>query len=132
MDFGDSKIQDFGATATGDEKVCGLDVAMEDARGVSGVQAVEDFHGHAQQGLRVESATSDAFLQRGSVQKLHGEEGAAILLADVVHGADVLVIQGGCGARLAPESRQRVGVCGELGRQELSATGRWRRVSSAL
>ena len=43
----------------------------------------------------------------------------ALVLADVVDGADVGVVERGGGARLAAEARQRGGVAGHLFGQEL-------------
>ena len=56
----------------------------------------------------------DALLQRGALQVLHDDEGAAVLLADVVNRADVGVIQGGGGAGLAPETVQGVAGRGRI------------------
>ena len=57
---------------------------------------------------------NDALLQGGSVQELHDDEGAAVLLADVMNRADVRVIQSGSGARFAPETVQGFRVAGEF------------------
>ena len=61
----------------------------------------------------------DALLQRGALQILHGDEGAAVLLADIMNGADVGMIQRGRGSSLALEPAQRLTVAGEFVRQEL-------------
>src|ERR1035441_3397989 len=58
-------------------------------------------------------------LQRSSVQELHGDEGAAVLLADVIYRADVWVIQGGSGSRLAPETNHGIRVASEFAGQKL-------------
>src|ERR1017187_7402841 len=60
-------------------------------------------------------------LQRSSVQELHGDEGAAVLLADLIYRADVWVIQGGSGAGLAPEAIQGLRMPGEFAGQELES-----------
>src|SRR5438128_1194216 len=57
-------------------------------------------------------------LQRLAFQKLHGDESLPLLLADVVDGADVRVIEGGRGLRLASETGQRLKVSGNFFRQE--------------
>ena len=59
------------------------------------------------------------FFQRAALQILHGDEGAAVLLADVMNGADVGMIQGGRGPSLALESAQRLPVASQIVRQEL-------------
>ncbi len=53
------------------------------------------------------------------VQKLHGDEGLAVLLADFVDGADVGMVQSGGGLRFALEARQRLRILGNIVGQEL-------------
>ena len=54
-----------------------------------------------------------------AVEQLHDDEVLAVVLADVVDRADVRVVERRGDARLPPESLERVGARGELGRQEL-------------
>ena len=61
----------------------------------------------------------DHFFQRAAFQILHGDEGAAVLLADVVNGADVGMVQSGGGPRFALEPAQRLPVARQVVRQEL-------------
>jgi hypothetical protein len=51
-------------------------------------------------------------LQRPTIQKLHRNEVLTVLLADVVNGADVVVIQCGCGFGFAAKSFQGLTVMG--------------------
>jgi hypothetical protein len=57
-------------------------------------------------------------LQRHSVQKLHGDEGLAALVINLVNGADVRMIQGGRSLRFALESGQSLRVFGDFIGQE--------------
>ena len=41
----EAEVENFGVAALGDENICGLDVAMDDAFGVRGVERVGDFDG---------------------------------------------------------------------------------------
>jgi hypothetical protein len=52
--------------------------------------------------------------QRVAIEKFHGNECARIMLADVVNGADVGMIQRGSGLRFALESRQCLRVFGNF------------------
>ena len=61
----------------------------------------------------------DSVLQRGAFEILHDDKGAAILLADIVNGADVRVIQRRRGSSLAAKATQRVRVASQFVRQEL-------------
>jgi len=71
-------------------------------------------------------------LHREAVQKLHGDEAFAFVLADFVDGADIGMVQGGSGPRLAPESLERLRVLRDILGRNLSATNRPSEVSSAL
>ena len=66
------------------------------------------------------------------VQKLHGDEGFAVLLADVVDRADIGMIQRGCGLGFELKAGQRVRIVGNLLRQELEGDEAMQAVSSAL
>ena len=57
--------------------------------------------------------------QSFAVEKLHGNELLAVLLTDVVDGADVGMIQSGSGARLALEALQRQRILSKIFREEL-------------
>jgi len=58
-------------------------------------------------------------LQCHAIQVLHGDEHLTVLLIDLVNGADVGVIQGGCRLRLALEAGQSLWIFGYLVRQKL-------------
>src|SRR5216683_5546772 len=70
-------------------------------------------------GLKITADVQPEMLQCHAIKKLHGDEGAAVLLADVVNGADVGMIQGRRGLRLTPEASQRLGVFGDIIRKKL-------------
>jgi hypothetical protein len=107
----------------GDEQIRRLDVAVDDPGTVCGLERVGNLDRERQQHVDLERAPGDAMLQRHPVEKLHHEERAAVLLADIVDGADVGVIQRRCGLRLAAESDQGLGIVGEVRRQELQRDG---------
>ena len=68
-----------------------------DALGVRGVERIGNFDGDIEQAVEFQRAAVDQVLQSGAVQKFHGDEGFAVLFADIVDGADVGMIQrGGC------------------------------------
>ncbi len=110
-DLGQPEIQDLGVAARRDEDVGGLDVAVDNPDGVCGIKGVGDFDAERQQGLHVETAiTGNSLLQRGALQILHGDEGAAVLFSDVMNRADVGMIQGRGGPGLALKTVQRLRV----------------------
>src|ERR1700690_1466020 len=57
-------------------------------------------------------------LQSHAVQKLHGNERPAVLLANVINRADVGMIQRGCGLRFALKTGQGLRIAGNVFRQE--------------
>ena len=87
---------------------------MGDPHGVRGIQRVGDFDAERQQRLAVETAMRrNALLQRGALQILHGDEGAALLFADVMNRANVGMIQRRRGPGLALKTVQRLGVASQ-------------------
>ena len=76
--------------------------------------------------------TRNAVLQRFAVEKFHGNEMLAVLLADVMNCADVRMIQCGRGLRFAAESFERRRVVEHFSRQEFQSNGAMESVSSAL
>ncbi len=59
-----------------------LDVAMNDAFGLSGVQSVGDLDGENR--FRFQRQVVDFMLERYAVQELHGDGNLALMVADVV------------------------------------------------
>ena len=63
----------------------------------------------------------DPVLQRQAIQKLHGDERLAVVLADLVNRADVGMVQRRGRLRFAPEALQRLRVLGHIIGQELQS-----------
>ena len=57
------------------------------------------------------------FAQRLALEQLRDDERRAVVLADVVDGQNVRMVQRGGGARLLLEASQTLGIPGERGRQ---------------
>ena len=55
-DFGEAEIENLGVAALGDENIRGLDVAMNDAFGMGGVERVGDFDGKIEQRIEYRRA----------------------------------------------------------------------------
>ena len=71
-----------------------LEVAMDDPLFVSGIEPVGDLNGDLDQAVAVERAVVDDARQRPALEKLHHQKGPAVVVADLVNGADVRVIEG--------------------------------------
>jgi hypothetical protein len=112
-DFGEAEVENFCLAARGDENVGGFYVAMDDAFGMSGIERVGDVHGEFEQCVEIERAAGDSVLERFAFEALHGDEGFAVFLADVVDGANIGVIEGGGGLGFALEPGEGLGIFGD-------------------
>ena len=92
---------------------------MDDSFAVRGFERVGDLNADVEYGLSVERSAGDTVLQRHPIQKFHGDEGLAVLLPDVIDGANVRVAESGRGLRLTLKTGQRLWVSGNFLRQEL-------------
>src|SRR6516165_10520774 len=104
--------------ALGDEQICGLDVAVNDAFRMRSVKRIGNLDRELQQKIGLKGLTTDAVLERDAFEVLHDDEGLAVLLVDFVNGANVRVVQGGGGSRLALKALQRLRVAGDIFREE--------------
>src|SRR6516165_7993526 len=99
-------------TTLGNEDVCWLDVSVDDAFGVSGVQSIGHANGYIQQRFQFHGTAGNRVLERLSVQEFHSDEGFAIFRADVVNRADVWVVQSRSSFGLSPKSLHCLTVVG--------------------
>ena len=74
--------------ALGHKNIRRLDVAMDNSQRVGGIQAISNFDAEREQCLQFHGTVADDVLQRRAVEVLHDDERFAILLSDVVNGAD--------------------------------------------
>jgi hypothetical protein len=61
-DFGETEIENFDVAALGDENVGGLDVAVDDAFGVRGIEGVRDLNGDVEETIEFDRLTGDDVL----------------------------------------------------------------------
>ena len=100
---GETEVEDFGQAAIGKHDVGGLEVAMEDAEGVGGGEAVGDLDADGEDELQAGWAFGDELIEGLAGDVLHDDEGFLAFFADFVDGADVGVLDGGSHARLAKD-----------------------------
>src|SRR6266566_3718519 len=118
-EFGQAEVEDFGVAAIRDKEVRGLNVAMNDAFGVRGIQGVGDLDAQREQSFQFHGTAGNAVLQGCAFQKLHGNERLPFLFPDVVDGADVGMIQGGRSLCFSLESGESMRITGYILRQKL-------------
>ena len=84
-----AEIQELGLAARGHENVGGLEVAMNDAFLVRGIQRVGDLHTNLDDGLDCKNTPGDTFLERFTLEQLHHDERLPIVFPNFVNSADV-------------------------------------------
>ncbi len=114
-----TEVEHLGVTAPGHEDVGRLDVAMDDARSVRGVERVGNLDPKLDQLFERHRPVADPVFQRLAFEKLHRDEPLPAVLADLVNRADVRMVQRRRGARLAHEAVGRGAIAGQLIGQEL-------------
>src|ERR1700719_2502156 len=120
-DLAQAEIEDLRVPPLGNEDVCGLDVAMNDAFRVGGIQSIGNLNSEQEDDFRFQRSARDSVLESCSFQKLHGDEGPAGFLANVINGADVRMIQGGGSFGFTPAPAERMRIAGNIIRQELES-----------
>ena len=94
-------------------------IAMEHAARVRCLQGVRDLRSEVEQGFELQRTRAQPLLERFTLEKLHGDEGAAAVLVHVVDRADVGVLEGRCRAGLTLQALEGVVVAGEILRKKL-------------
>jgi hypothetical protein len=117
-DFGEAEVENFGVSAAGDENVGGLDVAMDDTFGVSGVECVGDVERDGKHRFQVHGASVDRVLESFALEALHSDEGVATVFANVVNGANVGMIQSGSSFSLASKTLESLRIVRDVLRQK--------------
>jgi hypothetical protein len=113
----DAEVGDDGAIGVAlDQDVVGLEIAVNDADRVRGLEALADLD---REHLEAAPAHRRAELlrERFAFDELHGEEAIARVIADVEHARDVLVLHAAREPYFATEPLERV--VGEAGAQDL-------------
>ena len=72
--LGETEIQHLGLAAIGDEDIGRLDVAMDDALRVGGIERIRDLHGELQQRLGVDRLAGDGVLEGLALHQLQRDE----------------------------------------------------------
>src|SRR5229473_3561613 len=101
------------------EDIGRLYVTMNDPCRMGGIQSIGDLDAEREQGVQFHRTSGDFMFQRGALEKLHGDEGFSVLIADIMDGADIGMIQcRGC-LRLPLEPSERLGVACDVFGEEL-------------
>src|SRR3954468_16455858 len=104
--------------APGNKDVRRLDVSMDYACTVGGVQRVGDLSGQWQQSLGCKRTPAQTLLQGDAIYKFHGDKRFAIFLSEIVDGADIGMVQSRRGFRFTAKPLQRRSILGNIFGQE--------------
>src|SRR3984885_4928211 len=118
-----TEVQQLGLPALGHENVCWLDVAVNNAFGVRGIERVGNFNGKIQQGFGVDRPPGDAVFQRLPLKEFHDDESLSIFLVNLMDGADVGMVQRRCGAGFTLKAVQGLAIFGKFVRKKLERDG---------
>jgi hypothetical protein len=91
--FGQSKVEDLGLSPLGNEEVRRLEIAVDNARAMCNVQGIRNLHTEVYDLLGGHGMALDAVLQGGAFEVLHDDVVAVVIIADVIDGADVRMIE---------------------------------------
>ena len=103
---------------------------MHDARGMRLGETLRDLMSDVGE-LSCETADGEQVAQGLALRPFHGDERHADLMADVMDGQDIGMIQGGGRLGLLLEPTETIGIVGEPPRRTLMAIERLSRVSRA-
>ena len=117
--LGQAEVEHLGVTSLGHENVGGLDIAVHDSGGMRRIECIRNFDPQPQNLVNFHRAPADPVFQGHPFEKLHRDEGMAILFANIVDGADVGMIESGGGLGLTSKSRQRLCISSHLVGQKL-------------
>ena len=106
--FRQAEVQQFHRALGGQKDVGGLDVPMDEASGMSGIESPGDLDPGVHHHIGGERRLTQAIVHSCTFQILDHQIGPAIPFADVMQRADVVVIQGSDRTGLAFEASHRV------------------------
>jgi hypothetical protein len=92
---------------------------MDDAFRVRGVQRIGNFNARRNHRLHIHRPAQDGVLQRHTIEELHHDKRASVLLANIVNCANVGMVQRRRRLRFTPKTAQGLRIFGDFVGQEL-------------
>src|SRR6476469_7195978 len=94
----------------GHKNIGGFNIAMNNAFFMGGFQRIGYLNAEFRQPFGWNRSLFRNVLESAPLQKLHSDEGMALILIDSIDGADMRVIKCRSSLRLALEARERAGI----------------------
>ena len=112
VELGEAKIENFDGVF-GDHQVFWLQIAMDNASFVGPGKSFGNLHGDSNHFADREITGGEKFAQGFSFDEFQDEEIDAVLVADIVEGADIWMREPGDGAGFVVEAFAQIGFLGE-------------------
>ena len=112
VELGEAKIENFDGVF-GDHQVFWLEVAMDNAGFVGPGKSFGNLHGDSDDFADGKITGGEKFAQGFSFDEFQNEEIDAVLVADVVKGADIWMREAGDGAGFVIQAFAEIGLLGE-------------------
>src|SRR5580692_10571303 len=119
--FCQTKIEDLGLTSLRDKNIRRLDVAMHNSAGMSRIESIRNLNPQLEQLRNLQRTPLNHVLQGPAVQILHGNKRFAILLPNVIDGANVRMVESRSRLRLALKAAKSLRILGDVVGQELES-----------
>src|SRR5438552_4722195 len=117
--FCQPEVQYLRLTARAHKNIGRLDVAMDDPLGVRGFQGIHYLDGQIDGLLLRQWPASNVILQSPTFEQLHHDELLLIMLTDLIHRADIRMIERRSSTRFAQEPLERALIFCQILGQEL-------------
>ena len=117
--LGQPEIENLGVAVSRKKDVRGLDVAMDDAFGMRSDERVGNLDGDVEKLVEFHGLAAETLLQTLAFQLLHDDERVAVVVVNLVDGADVGVVQLRGSACFTLEPLERLAIVDEGVRDEL-------------
>src|SRR5439155_22188071 len=118
-ELGQAEVEHFGFAARGDIDIGGLDVPVDEALRVRRVESIDDLDREVEQLPERERFFANLVVERPALEQLEHEERTALVVAKLVDGADVGMVERRGNAGLAQEPIERLAVGGLFAQQKL-------------
>jgi hypothetical protein len=117
--LGESEVEDLGGAVRRDLEVRGLEIAMDDALALGGLEPLGDLEKERERLGDRKSAAGDAIGERLAFDQLHRQKADSVVGLGAVERGDVLMVERRQNARLALEAGEPFGVVRDVVGEDL-------------